>query len=211
MVSSGATKRHILDTYLKLCTEHGERNVTLKLLVKHVNVSQPCIYYHFHSLSELREIAIAYSITSHFLAGGQKELEYLWDNQTKEELYNMYLQLGGQNNKTPFVYYSANIAGKEDITLFHLNAMIKLQQEGLSDYVFTKECNITKKDEYTLRLLRTAAFNMLFLTLKYYHENFRDKITKEQFARVMTEITYNSFRELWRKVKKGEFDYSFPS
>lgn len=210
MRNSEATKRHILDTYIRLCIENGERNVTLKLLVKNVKCSQPCIYYHFNSLEELRGIAAIHSINYHLLSGGQDKFEYIWDSQTVEELYRGYIRLGGTEQKTPVLGYTANVGGEEKITMSHVSAMIKLQQEWLSNHVFTKNSGITKKDEYTLRLLRAAAFNMIILTLKYYHENLKDKMSKEQFARVMTEIIYNGFRKLWRKAKRGEFDYSPP-
>jgi len=203
-----ATKRHILETYIKLCEEYGERNVTLKLLVKNIKYSQPCIYYHFHSFKELRGFAATHAVNWENISGDQEKFELMWDKQTIDELYNCLISIGDPELDIQSIRYI--ISGSDSDVFEHVNNIIARHQDWLSTHLFLKDSGISIKDEQTMYLIRVAVAYMMIFTVKYYHENMRCKMSKEHFSRVMTEIVYNGFRKLWRKAKNGLIEYDLP-
>ncbi len=173
-------QKEIIEAGLELITEKGIQGMTIKNLSKKIGISEPAIYRHFESKTE-----ILLSILGNFkdMAVMLSKMMETFEATAIEKLTFMFskmLELFSENPSIVSVIFSEEIFKNEEVLKIQMVSMLNLHAQTIEAIIQKgqQENNVrTDIDEKSLALLSMGAFRLLVKRWDLNDHNF--DLTKE--------------------------------
>lgn len=135
MVHFTARQNEIINTSIKIIADSGIQHLTIKNIAKKIKISEPAIYRHFNSKTEILMAIISYFKNSNDMASDKFKLNSFSSIEKIEFVYLKHFNRFESNPALSAVIFSEEIFKNEDILLTEITSIMNSNKKMLINII----------------------------------------------------------------------------